>query len=238
MSSLSFFASSLSVALLLATGSHGATVTSPSATASTTTPGRPNQTVVAAHGIICVLSFLVVMPVGVLIARYMRTYTDVWFVSHKYIQLVIAGPLTILGFILGIMSNHPSQVHDIHTQLGFVLFFAYLTQSSLGYIIHRWKPKSFNKRRPVQNYVHVVLGLATIGLALYQVRTGYKVDWTYATGKVMGKGADAIWILFLVALPVLYLGGLAFLPRQFRQEAAKRKEVMEMSPVQSLLLHA
>lgn len=181
---------------------------------------------VIAHGIICILGFLFFLPLGSLVARYFRASTSTWFKAHQTIQSLLAGPLVIVGFSLGIAvvaSGGGPHFDSSHTRLGLALFVLYLIQVLLGNIIHRFKSKSALRRRPVQNYIHVVLGIFIIGLSFYQVHTGYEDEYPDATGQEpLPKAADIIFYVWLVLIPVLYLAGLGFLPKQFSQEAASR----------------
>jgi hypothetical protein len=57
-----------------------------------------------------------------------------------------------------------------HFQIGgVVLFLVYLGQVTLGLYIHRRKPKERAGQHPPRNILHIVFGLATIGLAFWQV---------------------------------------------------------------------
>lgn len=47
------------------------------------------QRYIVVHAVFCALGFLVVLPAGILSARYLRTFTDTWFQSHWIIQFVI-----------------------------------------------------------------------------------------------------------------------------------------------------
>lgn len=66
--------------------------------------------------------------------------------------------------------------------IGKVLLVLYILQCSLGAFIHFVKIR-FRFGRPPQNYAHAVLGLAIVGLSLYQIRLGYSVEWPTATGR-------------------------------------------------------
>jgi len=57
---------------------------------------------IIAHGIICVIGFLLLLPLGALVGRYFRTSTARWFQVHQAIQSFIAGPIIIVGFSLGV----------------------------------------------------------------------------------------------------------------------------------------
>jgi hypothetical protein len=57
------------------------------------------------------------------------------------------------------------------------------------------KPKTI-RYRPPQNYIHAIFGLLIIALALYQVHTGYHIEWPETTGRApLPDGVDIIfWI--------------------------------------------
>jgi len=181
---------------------------------------------IIAHGILCTIGFLFVLPLGGLVARYFRTSTSAWFKAHQTIQSILAGPVILVGFALGVAvvaTNGIPHFFDTHTRFGLALFLLYIVQIIIGNIIHRYKPKSAARRRPFQNYFHVFLGILIIALAFYQVRTGYKDEWSLATGRdPLPKAADIVFYIWAVIIPVLYFAGLALLPKQFKQEAASR----------------
>ena len=77
----------------------------------------------------------------------------------------------------------------------------YVVQCSLGGFIHFVKPQSltWKGRRPPQNYVHALLGLAVIGMAMNQVYTGYKKEWEQTTGREdPPDGVNIAWIVLTV----------------------------------------
>lgn len=180
---------------------------------------------IIAHGVICVLGFLFLLPLGALVARYFRTSTTVWFKAHQTIQFFLAGPLILIGFSLGVAvvadlgdshfdSTHavchefplrPSQSYlNRDTQrVGLVLFILYLVQVIIGNLIHVFKPKSALRRRPPQNYFHAVLGLIIISTAFYQVRTGYKEEYPEITGREpLPKAADIVFYIWVTVSPI------------------------------------
>ena len=90
------------------------------------------------------------------------------------IRVFSAGPVITAGVILGIdaVATQPSaQLGDFHKRLGVALWILFYVQCLLGFVIHMWKPSSFaiTKKRPAQNYGHVVFGLLIIGLAFAEV---------------------------------------------------------------------
>lgn len=82
-------------------------------------------------------------------------------------------------------------------KLGLALFIIYLVQCSLGGIIHSIKPRN-STGRPPQNYVHAVLGLLLIAIALYQVYYGFKYEWPRTTGRgPVWSGASPLFFVWL-----------------------------------------
>jgi len=55
-------------------------------------------------------------------------------------------------------------------RVGFIIFGLYIAQCVLGLFIHYIHvPFPIFGRRPLQNYLHAIMGLTVIGLAEYQV---------------------------------------------------------------------
>ncbi|KII92708.1 hypothetical protein PLICRDRAFT_481813 [Plicaturopsis crispa FD-325 SS-3] len=181
------------------------------------------QKLIIAHAILSVLGFLLFLPLGVLIARYVRTISPVWFLGHSVTQVAIAGPIIVSGVALGIsavQTDDGMHVNDTHKRWGIAIFVLYFVQCGAGAVIHRFKP-STNGRRPIQNYVHALMGLTLIAFAFYEVRTGYSQEWPNQTGRgKLPRAIPIVWYIWIVLLPVLYLAGLALLPKQFKQEAS------------------
>lgn len=184
-----------------------------------------HQRIVVAHGVLCVIGFLLLLPLGALVSRYLRTINHAWFKAHWFIQVMLAGPIIVVGFALGVTAVGQvgaPHANDTHKRLGIALFVLYFAQCSFGYVVHKFKPASHVVSRPYQNYAHAVIGLLIIALSMYQVRTGYHDEWLKTGKDPLPKGVDVVWILWITLLPVLYFAGLALLPRQFRQEREAR----------------
>ncbi|KLO16026.1 hypothetical protein SCHPADRAFT_823713 [Schizopora paradoxa] len=198
-------------------------------------PLLPYQKLIIAHASILGVAFLILLPTGALLARYLRTFSRSWFKGHWIIQFGLAGPLIVIGVALGIASVHSEgseHLDDTHKKWGVGIFVLYLIQISLGGIIHFVKPKPkedpvtgqlLPRRRPPQNYGHAILGIAVIALAFYQVRTGYKKEWPNTTGRGNApKQVNIAWTVWVVMVPLLYTLGLFLLPRQLNQERMSR----------------
>jgi len=188
-------------------------------------PLTPWQRLIVAHAIFCVVGFLLFLPAGALLARYLRTYTPSWYTGHWIAQFALAGPVIIVGVILGIVSvGKAGAIHlnDTHKKWGIAIFVLYFVQCALGAVIHWVKPKNAT-RRPLQNYLHAILGLFLIGISLYQVRSGIKTEWPNTTGRgELPNSTNIVWYVWVVLLPVLYALGLSLLPRQYQQEKQAR----------------
>ncbi|KAJ7587082.1 CBD9-like protein [Mycena floridula] len=192
-----------------------------------TSIGQDYERLILVHAILCVIGFLLLLPAGALLARYLRTRSPSWFMGHWIAQFALSAPLIVAGFAIGftvVSGSGETHLDDRHKTWGVVIFALYLAQCGLGALIHWVKPKR-STGRPPQNYVHAVLGLVIIGLALYQVRSGYNEEWGKATSSFNVPSAiNIIWYIWVILLPLLYAVGLAYLPRQFRQEANGRCE--------------
>ncbi|CAK5265915.1 unnamed protein product [Mycena citricolor] len=225
--------------------SSGSSTSSSSTQTSGSSMLSSTQRMIIAHAIVSVIAFALLLPSGILLARYLRTFTPTWYTGHWIAQLGLAGPAVIVGISLGFAAAGPirskildqhkvfsrcpiitaaDNIRDLQTT-GIVLLVLYLLQVALGAVIHFVKPKN-STRRPIQNYFHALLGLTIIGLGLYQIHDGYSRQWTYYSGLgLVASGVNKLWIVWSTLIPVLYvLGLLLFLRKQYRQEAAARNE--------------
>jgi len=192
------------------------------------TPLSSLEQQIKTHAILCAIGFLILLPIGVLIARLTRTFTSAWFYAHETFQLILAGPIIFVGWYYGhkaadvIGDGNRSKTHG---NIGVTLLLCYVAQLALGIIIHKFKtPRLFNGRRPPQNYFHAVLGLSILALAGYQVHYGYDIEWPNITGNVhpIPRYVVFVWAAALITFWALYTTGLALLPRQFKQESYSR----------------
>ncbi|KAF7970590.1 hypothetical protein HWV62_23597 [Athelia sp. TMB] len=159
-----------------------------------TSAQESHDRMIVAHGIMCTVGFLGLLPLGALLARWLRTFTTWWFAGHWFVQTMLSGPVIIAGVVLGILTVNGSggmHLDDIHKKLGIALFALYFAQLMLGALIHFVKPRSFTGRPP-QNYAHAILGLTIIGLSYWQVGTGYATEYPEWTGKTVPVGVAVV----------------------------------------------
>ncbi|KAI0769437.1 CBD9-like protein [Trametes elegans] len=200
-------------------------------------PLQPYQKMIIAHGLLCTIGFLMFLPAGALLARYARTYSSAWFTGHWVFQFALAGPAVVAGVALGIAVVENVQaphLNDEHKRWGVAIFVLYFAQIALGAVIHWVKPTSWiaGKRRPAQNYVHAVLGIAIVAFAFYQVRTVFREEWPRTSGRPpISKAVDIVWYIWVALVPVLYFAGLVLLPRQFRLERPHKRAPSDEYPM-------
>ncbi|KAJ7204511.1 hypothetical protein GGX14DRAFT_647408 [Mycena pura] len=210
-------------------------------------PLQPVEIKARNHGIILAVGFLILLPIGVLIARYTRTFNPHWFWSHASIQLVLSGPVIFYGWAQGYQVARQLELqnlNDPHQKIGIALLALYVTQLLLGAFVHFVKlPRLFRGHRAPWNYLHVALGLAILGLAAYQVHYGFTIEWEFALQGLHTVTPRAMhaWLALVIVFWVLYFLGMGLLPRQYKQEAAARQrartdrsygkdDTMEMHP--------
>ncbi|KAG6874453.1 hypothetical protein C0995_010361 [Termitomyces sp. Mi166 len=64
-------------------------------------PFLPYQRMIVAHGIFLTVAFLLLLPGGALLARYLRTFTPAWFVGHVIVQFWLCEFLRLVEILLG-----------------------------------------------------------------------------------------------------------------------------------------
>ncbi|KAJ3971156.1 CBD9-like protein [Lentinula raphanica] len=224
------------------TASNSAPVPSSSSTSKTATsstsstnglPLNAHQRLALAHAVFCSAGFILILPAGVLVSRWTRTFTSKWYTAHWTLQFVFGGLSIVIGLAFGVHSvnsgRHVEHLNDRHKQWGVALFALYIFQSAFGAFIHWVKPKN-STGRPLQNYLHAISGLILIGLGFYQVRSGYSTEWPMMVGREeLMEGADIVWYAWAVILPLLYFAGLVLLPKQLKQEEAAKSPMKEVS---------
>ncbi|KAJ6476893.1 hypothetical protein C8R45DRAFT_873205 [Mycena sanguinolenta] len=194
-----------------------------------TLPLSPFESKARIHAHVAFFAYLLGLPLGILTARYLRTFTNSWFWPHAIVNFLVTGPLIFAAFALGYQTTNMSgtpHFSDPHQKAGLALLVMYLIQVFLGSFIHWVKlPFRFPGGRHPQNYLHVILGLATVGLASWQTHYGLWTEWALITGNVhpVNWRCKHFWLGIVIAIWSLYAIGLALLPRQFRQEAASRR---------------
>ncbi|XP_009616776.1 cytochrome b561 and DOMON domain-containing protein At5g47530-like [Nicotiana tomentosiformis] len=129
-----------------------------------------------AHGIINGVSWGMLMPLGVVLARlrYLPLTDPLWFHLHIYCQ-ILAYFLGItggsLGFVLGRKSSGMKIKHTSHRYIGGALLGLATLQ-----VLARWlRPKPDHKYRVYWNFYHWCTGYATIILGIVNCFKGFQM---------------------------------------------------------------
>ncbi|KAI0291150.1 hypothetical protein BC826DRAFT_1023950 [Russula brevipes] len=176
------------------------------------------------HALLAGIAFLVVIPLGVLIPRYLRTFTNRWWWVHLVINFIVASPLVFASWGMAARANgiFPTPI-DHHKKVGYTIFGLYIAQFVLGVFIHSVRvPFLFIVHRPPQNYLHALLGLAILALAAYQIHYGLYDEWPEMIGEPVKDYVKHAWLALVIVFWALYAIGLVFLPRQYKQESEGR----------------
>ncbi|KAF7324138.1 Cytochrome b561 domain-containing protein [Mycena kentingensis (nom. inval.)] len=195
------------------------------------------------HAIIMTVGFLIMLPLGVLVARFTRTWFKHWFWTHATIQLLLSAPLIFYGASLGVSLATQLGIQDqrdTHQSIGIALLALYATQLLLGafssaHFSRLACPAGVQRvfwggllHRAPWNYAHVLLGLAILALAGYQVHYGLDEEWEVSLGGLheVPQRAFSAWMALIIVFWVLYFVGFALLPKQFRAERTRKREQM------------
>ncbi|CAL5190635.1 unnamed protein product [Lathyrus oleraceus] len=163
------------------------------------------------HGVLSIIGWGTMLPIGVIIPRYFRVYPfkkePLWFYLHIGCQLngFLIGTA---AFVIGLVLGHSSRYYIFHTHRDFgILIFTFSTIQMLAF---RLKPKATDDYRKYWNMYHHFLGyglLAIIFINIFKgihiLNGGYKWKWSYI-GILICLGAIAFgleiftWIKFIM----------------------------------------
>ncbi|KAE9614776.1 hypothetical protein Lal_00036094 [Lupinus albus] len=164
------------------------------------------------HGVLNMMGWGTMLPIGVIIARYFRVYPfkfhPMWFYLH--ISCQVCGFLTgTAGWIIGLYLGHATRYYTFHTHRTFgILIF---TLSTVQMLAFRLKPKQTDDYRKYWNMYHHFLGYGLItiivinifkGISIMQGGKGWK--WTYfgiliILGSVTITLEIATWARFILS---------------------------------------
>ncbi|KAF6764812.1 hypothetical protein DFP72DRAFT_869338 [Ephemerocybe angulata] len=183
-----------------------------------------HERTVHAHAYLMSFGLLFVLPMGVLAARWGRTLSPLWFRVHWVLNMLVAGPVVLLGWFLGAASVYKhggSHLDDAHKICGTVLLLFYVGQVVLGRYIHRRRVETKGpivKPHPPRNLAHIAFGLLFIVSVFFQVRSGLDKLRLEEDEAPFARWYHKLWLIWAGVLPLLYLPGLLLLQRQWRQE--------------------
>lgn len=135
--------------------------------------------------------------------------------------------------------EHGQTVHDPYTEMGarsyLSLYRTMLTRRHHPLVqVFQVDPSTSPKLCSCYagTYDHVSLLFSSIvsgadyacsGLSFWQVYTGMREEWPEVSGYEVPMGYCVFWKVWVIVIPILYLFGLALLPRQYRKEKEQRE---------------
>ncbi|KAK7339078.1 hypothetical protein VNO77_19721 [Canavalia gladiata] len=127
------------------------------------------------HGILNAVSWGVLFPLGVIIARYLRTFPSAdpaWFYLHAGCQ-VSAYAIGVAGWGTGLKLGSESKgvEYSLHRNIGIALF-CFATLQIFALFI---RPKKDHKYRYIWNIYHHSIGYTTIILGIINIFRGFDI---------------------------------------------------------------
>ncbi|GAA5859447.1 hypothetical protein JCM8547_006827 [Rhodosporidiobolus lusitaniae] len=165
---------------------------------------------ILAHVVFAVLTWLVVAPAAVLIARLGRKSAG-WFTWHSSVQVYLVAPFTIIVVALGVAAAQKAGTAghlDGHKTLGILTIILLFFQLSLGYLAHTTPFASTrSSTRPLVRVVHILTGVLLLLIPWLTIGLGLR-KWSNSPVASGGgsTGVKAVFILciLLFLLPALY----------------------------------
>ncbi|KAK6145182.1 hypothetical protein DH2020_022002 [Rehmannia glutinosa] len=154
----------------------------------------PEASLRRSHGLLNMLGWAILLPIGAMVARYMRKWDPIWFYAHAIIQS--------LGFILGlsgvicglVLENRLDASVNKHKGIGITI----LIFGCLQVIAFLARPDKTSKVRTYWNWYHFGVGRALIFLAAINVFYGIHLG---NAGSGWNAGfAVVLVILFIISL--------------------------------------
>ncbi|KAK4707528.1 hypothetical protein R3W88_028453 [Solanum pinnatisectum] len=150
------------------------------------------------HGLLNAVSWGVMMPIGVLFARYLKVFSDpAWFYLHSIWQIT-AYVIGVAGWATGLQLGSESNgiQFTAHRIIGFVLFSLATLQASAMLL----RPKRDHKHRIYWNIYHRAVGYSIVVLGIINIFKGLNIlkpqkKWeTYYIATLVGLGIIAAFL--------------------------------------------
>lgn len=126
------------------------------------------------HGVLNAVSWGILMPVGIIIARYLKVFKSAgpaWFYLHAICQ-TSGYAVGVAGWATGIKlgSDSPGITYNTHRKLGITIF-ALGTLQVLALLL---RPKPDHKYRLYWNIYHHTIGYTTVILSIVNIFEGFE----------------------------------------------------------------
>ncbi|KAJ3708207.1 hypothetical protein LUZ61_011912 [Rhynchospora tenuis] len=150
------------------------------------------------HGLLVTLGWGILMPIGIMMARYFKKYDPFWFYAHISIQ-GIGFVLGLVGIIIGFsLDDDDVNNIDVHKAIGIIILVFGALQVKAFFI----RPVKTSKIRRYWNWYHHNIGRAAVILGIANIFLGLNIA-DESTGWSVGYGIFlAIWGLSCIFLEV------------------------------------
>lgn len=176
----------------------------------TASSGSPHTVLKNRHGLLNVVGWSIMLPIGVIFARYMRSVESadpLWFYLHVFCQTSGFG-LGVAGWVTGLKLGSYSKgiVYHQHRNIGIAIF-AICTVQMFALLL---RPNKDNKYRRYWNIYHHTVGYTIISLSIVNIFKGFDMlqpehKWKRAyIGVLIGLGGLAVvleiisWIAYFM----------------------------------------
>ncbi|KAH8714783.1 hypothetical protein GQ44DRAFT_660377 [Phaeosphaeriaceae sp. PMI808] len=154
------------------------------------------KTYVTAHAILGAITFLFVIPLAILMARFYHRNPRTALKFHISLQ-VLAVLLSTAAFIFGFQAvGLERSLTNPHHGIGVALYALVLIQAIGGSVIHRWEKNKERFKLPLKLMLHQWLGRLIAVLGVIQVPLGLTL---YGSPKVLFI-LFAVWAFLLLVL--------------------------------------
>ncbi|PIM98933.1 putative membrane protein [Handroanthus impetiginosus] len=163
---------------------------------------HPRNRLRMVHGILSIVGWGTLLPVGVIVARYFRKFPQEWSWWFKFhVSCQITGySLGAIGWGVGLWLGAKSKHYSFHTHriLGIFIF----TFTTIQMMALRLKPKRLDEYRIYWNMYHHFLGYAMLVLISVNIFQGIKIlepkpdhVWKWAYIGLLGALGGAVLVL-------------------------------------------
>ncbi|XP_078172443.1 cytochrome b561 and DOMON domain-containing protein At3g07570-like [Carex rostrata] len=152
------------------------------------------------HALLVILGWGVLVPIGILAARYFKSYDPHWFYGHISIQTIGFG-LGLAGIIMGFdLDEDEIDNYDTHKALGIVV----LVLGCLQLTAFLARPNKTSKVRKYWNWYHHNIGRFALSFAIGNIFLGLSIaeeskSWFIGYGVFLG-----VWVLIAALLEIRY----------------------------------
>ncbi|KAL6209070.1 hypothetical protein ACLB2K_020013 [Fragaria x ananassa] len=164
----------------------------------TSSTGSPCTRLRRSHGVLNILGWGILMIIGVIVARHLKSYEPLWFYLHIGIQS-FAFVFGIIGVICGfVLDNKISADVSTHKALGIFI----LVLGCLQVMAFLARPDKVSKARKYWNWYHQSVGRLLIILAAANIFYGIHVG---GEGKGWNAGYGVVLAILVVTAVFLEL---------------------------------